>query len=155
MNRGRKVQSSYIREALDGDLLNMFIKRAIDALEPISNKFDTIAFRGYSGGLVAPAVAAYLGKDLIIVRKDNENCHTSHSVEGFKRIQRYIIIDDFTETGATLEDIINKAQELNPKNRCAGAFFYRNSNTLNDAMICQGLKIKHWNKYEKNKTVAS
>ena len=71
-------------------------------------------------------------------------------VEGFKKIQRYIIIDDFTETGTTLKDIMQKVSTLNPRNRCAGAFFYRNANTLNDAMICQGLKIKHWNKRSTN-----
>jgi len=45
------------------------IRTAIAALRKHKNKFDGIAFRGFSGGLIAPIVADALGKHIFAVRK--------------------------------------------------------------------------------------
>jgi adenine/guanine phosphoribosyltransferase-like PRPP-binding protein len=46
------------------------IQKCVNILTPLKNNFDSIAFMGISGALVAPAVASELGKHLIAVRKE-------------------------------------------------------------------------------------
>jgi orotate phosphoribosyltransferase len=64
--------------------------------------YDCIAFRGVSGAVVAPVVAYQLGKGLIPVRK-GENAHSTNSIEvGNHDYKRYLIVDDFIDSGDTV-----------------------------------------------------
>jgi hypothetical protein len=99
------------------------IKNAIAALEPLADRFDSIACTGVSGLVVAPAVSVALKKGLIIVRKGLEHTHSSCSVEGILDC-RYIIIDDFTSTGTTVETIIDNIHRVSPESECVGKYFY-------------------------------
>lgn len=65
-------------------------------------KFDTIAFRGLSGALICPLVALRLGKEMVVVRKNTSDTHSSHAVEGYRYARRYIVIDDCICTGETI-----------------------------------------------------
>lgn len=67
--------------------------------------FDAIAFSGQSGSLIAPIVAMLMGKSLIMVRKNGVRSHSSYKVEGDKNAKSYIIIDDLTNSGQTIEFI--------------------------------------------------
>lgn len=81
------------------------------------HRFDSIAFTGISGAAVAFAVSAATGIPITCVRKRSSGSEASHSscaVEGHVNMERYIIIDDFVDTGATLERVrgaISKAAE--------------------------------------------
>jgi len=76
-------------------------------------KFDAIAFTGSSGA----AIAFYLGIEhkipLIYVRKKNEDSH-GYPVEGTTDagiIKKYLIVDDFVQSGATVNRIITEIKE--------------------------------------------
>jgi hypothetical protein len=84
-------------------------------LEKIEGEFETLAFSGSSGAAVAYPVAALIGCHLSHVRKADGNHFSSRNgrVEGYHHGNgiipepcRYIIIDDFVESGGTLERII-------------------------------------------------
>lgn len=68
-------------------------------------EFEAVAFCGISGALMAPVVADRLDKKLLAIRKDREKevAHSWSKIEGLgrKRYVRYILIDDFIETGGT------------------------------------------------------
>lgn len=72
-------------------------------------KFDAVAFCGSSGSAIAFHLGIKYKIPLLYVRKKNEDCHGS-SVEcnGFNlQIKKYLIVDDFIDTGKTIHHIIN------------------------------------------------
>lgn len=118
-------RSVYLRRQLEGQELKKYIDYCVKVLRPRKKSFDAIAFRGVSGSLVAPSVAATLGKNLIIVRKSAKDNHSNILVEGHLKPQKYIIIDDFCDSGKTLKVIKMRAKSLNEKNECVGVLLYR------------------------------
>lgn len=74
--------------------------------------FDTIAFRGMSGALLAIPIALRMKKELIMVRKPGENTHSKYQVEGNINVQKYVIVDDFVFTGDTVRSIYDAVLEF-------------------------------------------
>jgi orotate phosphoribosyltransferase len=72
-------------------------------------KFDAVAFCGSSGSAIAFHLGIKYKIPLLYVRKKNEDCHGG-SVEcnGFDlQIKKYLIVDDFIDTGNTIHHIID------------------------------------------------
>ena len=120
-----EIKGSHLNESLYGPQLarDIQITKAACALV----EFDAIAFTGVSGALVAPAVAAALGKFLIVVRKkaEKKNSHSPYLVEGPRYAVRFIVIDDFISTGKTMDTVITKVHDdLNPLSQCVGYIEY-------------------------------
>lgn len=101
------IRSAYLSDLLTPQGLRRTIKQVVQRLRPLQHDFDTIAFRGSSGSLVAPAVALRLSKPLILVRRRGEDCHSYLPVEGNLATEHYAIIDDLVSTGGTVQSIVN------------------------------------------------
>ena len=96
-------------------------------------EYDFIAFRGYSGGILAGALSTRLNKPLGFVRKDGEGSHGEpievYENDKYSRVGKFstsatfIIVDDFISTGTTVNKII-KGME---KARCVGIFLWNDS----------------------------
>ncbi len=100
------------------------IAECIHALRPHLSKFDAIAISGYSMCLIAPSIADELGKGLIIVRKNDDDCASELRVEGMV-CDNYIIIDDLVCSGGTLDRIKNAIiYHHNPKANLHGIYLY-------------------------------
>jgi adenine/guanine phosphoribosyltransferase-like PRPP-binding protein len=67
--------------------------------------FETLVFRGFSGAVVGPAVALKLKKRWVLVRKPDDNAHSGRRLEGMVQ-GKYVIIDDFIDSGATIKAIV-------------------------------------------------
>lgn len=104
------ISGDYISNTFSTGTLKKTIKRVKQVLLPLVNTFDTIAFRGMSGALVAPSIAAKLEKDVILVRKQGAS-HSSRICEGRVNAKRYVIIDDFVEYGTTVLNIISEIKK--------------------------------------------
>lgn len=108
-------------------LIDKIAKRLITLKKKKS--FGAIAFRGASGSALAYPLSARLNIPLIYVRKSIEPSH-GFSIEGTQRnIKRYVIIDDFLESGRTIKAIIaaidRKEDSFNDgKTECVGIIFY-------------------------------
>jgi len=101
----RQIYSDYMTDALMRR--QEAITFCVGKLAPHVAAFDTIAFRGMSGALIAPIVADKLNKSLTLVRKQEVDEHKSHAeypVEGALFVD-YVIVDDFTNSGRTLREI--------------------------------------------------
>lgn len=93
--------------------------------------FQAIAFRGASGAAMAYPISAQLNIPLIYVRKPREQSH-GDNIEGTNReITKYIIVDDFIETGKTIKDIIkaiddaaDRYYDLHCPIKCVGIVLY-------------------------------
>lgn len=83
------------------------VDEAVRKLAPFAGlRFDSIAVTGLSGSLVGPAVALALSVPVVAIRKPSDMHHGSATLVGFEDVgRRYLIIDDFRSTGATVNRI--------------------------------------------------
>ena len=98
-----KVHSGYLHKAFC-DLPGL-VNLSVDFIRPFADRFDAIAVRGISGLLVGVPLALRLDKQLIVVRKPKDDTHSPYMVEGYAAGERYLIVDDFVSTGATVKEI--------------------------------------------------
>lgn len=105
--------------------LEQFVKIALKVMRSKKFKkmypeYDTLAFSGYSGALIAPILALAMGKDMALVRKKGDVRASSYDVEGYKNIKKYIIVDDFVCSGDTAARIIKGVKQFAPDAKCLG-----------------------------------
>lgn len=95
-------------------------------------RIQAIAFSGSSGAALAFPLALKHELPVIYVRKVGEKSH-GYNVEfnGAGSGLRYIIVDDFIDTGSTVERIYKKIQKEDKTMICIGAFLY-------DDNVCHG-----------------
>lgn len=112
---------------------------AAKVLKKYAKEFDSIAFTGMSGALIAPAIASRLNKPLIMVRKSTRNCHSSHKVEGNKACKKYVIVDDLISSGETATNIQKAIHKFAPDARCIGVLQVNElSNSLDNKLTTSG-----------------
>lgn len=115
------ITSPYLECLLDISKRKKIILGIIENLEYLisSNElvFDSVAFCGMSGALIAPEIAARFNKQLILVRKERSK-HSPVLVEGNLDCKNYIILDDSVFLGETVKYIIDTILnfEYNPNN---------------------------------------
>lgn len=107
------IDSIYLSRALDPVEIANVITAAERQLKNV--EFDAIAFRGMSGALIAPIIAYLMHKSLIMVRKPKtaEPNHSGRLIEGDMYATRYVIIDDCTSTGQTVNTIHDEIRKWN------------------------------------------
>lgn len=91
---------------------------------------QAVAVTGKSGMSLAFATLMLIDFPLIVVRKRGENSHGApiegtHSVD----VRRYLVLDDFTDTGATVRSIMHQIDEQAEGKgefapECVGALMY-------------------------------
>ena len=102
------------------------------------NKIDAIAFSGTSGAAYAYPLALKLNLSLICVRKSINGNHYNKYVEGCYNAERYIIVDDFIDTGATIRRILKKVKTFSSEAKCSGIFLY---NSDGKSSSFEGIKV--------------
>lgn len=115
------IHSSYLQSAFNPAAFNTYIGEAIKILTPRTEEFDAVAFRGFSGSLVAPIIAYTLSKRMIIVRK--EPAH-GWAVEGHDATN-YLIIDDFISSGKTIRTIIEEIGKSQVTGKPVGIYLWK------------------------------
>lgn len=119
---------------------------------PKFGEVDLVVGIGFSGTLLLAAIHIQSGIPFGAIRKDKNCDHSCRSVEtggipGLYNTKRYIIIDDFTETGETLSNIKVKMAG----HECVGIILYQDwrlndGNTLsehpNTPLICLACDIE-------------
>lgn len=122
-----KIRSSYLDEVFDDQPYYGYVNSvnvSVGRLFPHVDKFDTIAFCGMSGALVAPAVAVRLRKWMTLVRKPSDGLSHGMRVEGAVQ-GRYMILDDFISEGDTVRRIQEAILKVNPEMYCVGICTYK------------------------------
>lgn len=84
------------------------LRRGVQALQGVD--FDTIVGRGMSGSIIVPMLAERLGKAFLIVRKEGAGAHTSRHVGQLGH--RWIFVDDFVSSGATLRHTKSAVEDI-------------------------------------------
>jgi adenine/guanine phosphoribosyltransferase-like PRPP-binding protein len=114
--------ASWLRDAVEKDGVARIVKVATKALKVV--EFDTIAFRGMSGALIAPIVAHKMKKEVAMLRKSGAQTHSCYEYEGHTAVQRYVILDDFVSTGQTVAGIIRDMRRSVPGAKFVGLYTY-------------------------------
>jgi orotate phosphoribosyltransferase len=101
-----KIQTDYLEKVYSKQFLKL-VPRAVKKLQSIMRKhpFDAIAFTGSSGAALAYPLSYFLKIPLIHVRKGASH-YGGGKIEGTISSKRYVIIDDFIETGASIRRVI-------------------------------------------------
>lgn len=115
--------ASHTSRVLNHKYRNRVIIDAYTKLSKVDFWFDAIACTGTSGMLVVPQIAELLKKNIIVVRKFNEDCYSKFLVEGTSTKQ-YIIIDDLVCSGNTIKHIIDSIKDETPRSKCMGIYTY-------------------------------
>ena len=100
-------QSSYLKNIFVTDTRKQIVHRLVANINESGLDFDSVVFRGMSGALIVPEVAGVLNKPIVLVRKD-DGSHSSHIVEGYAHVKKYIIIDDLIYMGHTITNIVDR-----------------------------------------------
>lgn len=148
--RKMNTHNPYFGRALIPAQLREVVKAAKKRLHRFS--FDAIAVSGASGMMVAGAFSLELDKPAIVVRKTPMLCHSDASVEyempiydlvREKGALRYLIVDDFVQTGATVKRIKSKIKmEFDPyTTRCAGVYIYQGGLPLDVCSASLGFRV--------------
>lgn len=78
------------------------VETACRNLRQYGDRFNTIIVQGVSGMCVGFPVALQLGKDIVVLRKEGEDCHDGFTLVGLIGIgDRVLFLDDFINTGDT------------------------------------------------------
>lgn len=122
------IKSGYLRSIFHRDQFTKVIEQLAENIKASGVEFDTIVFRGSSGALVCPTLAMKLDKEMLLVRKADNN-HSCYQLEGYVGAKRFIVVDDLICSGGTINEIFNKVR--NDGNEypiatapCAGIFLY-------------------------------
>lgn len=127
----RIIHSAYFHSCLTAGGIRKRVAMASIILRPFQQHFQAIAYRGESGGLVAPALAMTMKKNLIMVRKRTDNCHSNQIVEG-SECDGYVIVDDLICHGDTIKDIVKKVTKSDIGRagaKLVGIAFYMDNNS--------------------------
>jgi len=94
---------------------------------PQLGEVDLVVGIGFSGTLLLSAIHLQSGLPFGAIRKNTRGTHSGQTVEtgGMKylprEVQRYVIIDDFTESGETLSNIMVQMSG----HECVGIILYQ------------------------------
>lgn len=120
------VRSQYLTDLFRPEYRTQIINRSVSKINQLYLDFDAVVFTGNSGALIVPEIAIALNKPFTLVRKET-NSHSCFLVEGFIMFNKYLIIDDFVESGNTVRNIIKEINKnLLGFKECIGVFTYNN-----------------------------
>ena len=121
--------ASYFNSPFDREKVNEIIRWFRNHVD--TSKFDLMVGTGASGSSIVPILAYIFKKRFAIVRKPSDSSHEGRVVAGnIEDKDRWIFIDDFIESGRTLQRVkssINNEITKRPygvKPRYVGAFLY-------------------------------
>lgn len=135
----------WLKNVLNIKQRNKIVNFLYKNLKPHVETFDAIAISGYSMALIAPIIAHRLKKEMIIVRKEREPCHSDLIFEG-KENQKCIIIDDLVASGGTLSHI-NKNLKLHGCEIVGVALYHDSGPYFNTIKSMTGSEVLCYKKF--------
>ena len=103
--------SGWLRPVYDPEELRDVVYSISDEINKLATRPAFIAVRGVSGVSVGAAVSFHASIPLVVVRKSDENTHSSGTVQGLDELHgSYVIVDDLIDSGATVRAIVNELE---------------------------------------------
>ena len=102
---------------------NKIIMSSYADLKQLPFEYDSIVCCGASGLMIVPQIAEILNKNIVIVRKQDDNSYSKFMVEGVAS-KKYIIVDDLICSGDTIRHIMRSIKEESRNSVCCGVYSY-------------------------------
>lgn len=126
------MQTSYLGHVFDPNRFPKAVDKTIAAAERLKKLegYDTIAFTGMSGAAMAFLLSHWMDVPLLCVRKKTDSSHFVSSsppryLEGHAHeVRKYLIVDDFIASGASVRYMIDTIRETNYRAECVGMLLY-------------------------------
>ncbi len=123
------VQTDYLASVYNLEKFRETVDNTIHAAERMmkAHPFDAIAFTGTSGAALAYILSHWMNVPVVCVRKESERSHYPSylgRLEGFVAFQRYMIVDDFISSGATIDKIRDEIAKVVKTATCVGIVLY-------------------------------
>lgn len=117
---------SHFKRSLPRKEANDTIQKFIYLLEQNGIEFDTFAFTGLSGALIAPTVAFLMDKELLLIRKNEgkDNSNSTRYVEGNMGAENIVVVDDLICTGKTMGNLLRGINRFIPTAKVVGLLLY-------------------------------
>jgi adenine/guanine phosphoribosyltransferase-like PRPP-binding protein len=130
------MASGHLENAIGPSVTLRTIRKIVRQVMESGIEFDTIACTGISGISLGPVVAALLKKNVAIIRKVNEECHSIYIVEfamhehfPYAEPKRFVFLDDLIDSGSTFSYVDLSMFNKYPGCACVGGFLYNNTRT--------------------------
>ena len=125
------MQTSYLGHVFNQDLFPKAVDKTILTAERLKKRdlFDTIVFSGMSGAAMAFLLSHWMSVPLLCVRKKSDNSHYLSTGRGYLEgnvddVRKYLIVDDFISSGASVQYMIDSIKEKNYNAECVGMLMY-------------------------------
>ena len=108
--------------------LRAVVRDAEKELRPVIRRYAGIVVTGVSGMSVGFPLALRLRIPIIVVRRDDEDCHASgHFANDADLVEggRYLFLDDFTSGGRTYARVVSRLERAGAM--IAGTYWYRDN----------------------------
>lgn len=142
------IRTTYLKTLFAPELLKNAVHNTLVLGEQLKMElgFDTIVCSGTSGLAMGFILAHALGLPVLCVRKKNDGSHYStyqpSSLEGYLGVNRYLIVDDFIATGATVNYIIRSIEEELPQAECVAMLMYTQATNTSHRHPIENTEIK-------------
>lgn len=126
-----EISTDYLRKVYSVEDFARMIPAAVKKIKAFRKKhpFDAIAFTGTSGAAAAFTLSYKLKIPVINVRKGKTGSHYYRDLEGCINAKKYLIVDDFIESGTTMNRIIRTIKD-NIKAAPVGIFLYSDASYM-------------------------
>lgn len=126
------MQTAYLGHVFDTARFTKSVDKTLTTAEQLKKSlgFDTIAFTGMSGAAMAFMLSHWMDVPLLCVRKRSDSSHYVNSfppryLEGNALdARKYLIVDDFIASGASVKYMIDTIKEQNYRAECVGMLLY-------------------------------
>lgn len=121
-----QISTDYLRKVYSVEAFARMLPQAVKKIKAFRKKhpFDAIAFTGSSGSAIAYPLSYMLKLPLICVRKKGDGNHFYKEIEGCINARHYLIVDDFIESGRTMNKIMSTVKSIMPNAKPVGIFLY-------------------------------
>ena len=117
--------SDWLRPVYDPAKLRDTVYRISCEIDKLSSRPKFIAARGISGVSIGAAVSYYTSIPLVVVRKDNQQTHSTGIVQGLDHLHGdYVIVDDLIDSGVTVRVIAKELMLDNDANNLLAVILY-------------------------------
>lgn len=106
MDHPKHVHPAYTSPVFSADFQKT-VDKTINKLNQMKalHSFDAIAGTGLSSIPLIGAVSAITGIKMLLTRKPSDKTHDNHKANGYLGCERYVVIDDLIDSGATLKGV--------------------------------------------------
>lgn len=131
------VESLYLKPLYSFESRARIVEKFGELVQDVA--FDAIVVSGTSGLILGGLLAQQYKKNLIVVRKNGHTTHTSRLIEGAfvpDETNRCVFVDDFVDSGATVERVFRAIKDSGSDILWVGCFFW--NSTIDKSRLRRG-----------------